>query len=191
MANSNKVKFGLSNVHIFKLTETITSTGVVCSYGTPFALPGAVSLSLTQQGDMVKEFADDIVYYTSAMNNGYSGDLEIERITDQFEKEILNYEEDSNGVIVENADKDTSYFGMTFQVNGDKSATKYVLYRNKVSRPDLNANTKSDSTSFDHDTLNIESTPDSEHHYVKAHTADGDTTSTTYTGWDTAIYFPV
>ena len=34
----NKVKFGLSNVHIAKITE---AEGEI-TYGTPFAMPGAV-----------------------------------------------------------------------------------------------------------------------------------------------------
>ena len=38
-----KVQFGLKNVHIAKITE---NNGAV-TYGTPFALPGAVSLSLS------------------------------------------------------------------------------------------------------------------------------------------------
>ena len=43
---ANKVKFGLSNVHIAKITYgTDQQTGLpTITYGAPFALPGAVNL---------------------------------------------------------------------------------------------------------------------------------------------------
>ena len=43
---ANKVKFGLSNVHI----APITYSGNTVTYGTIFELPGAVNLSLDPAG---------------------------------------------------------------------------------------------------------------------------------------------
>ena len=49
----NKVKFGLSNVYIAKITET--EDGI--TYGTPFAMPGAVGLNADPEGDTTPFYA--------------------------------------------------------------------------------------------------------------------------------------
>ena len=67
----NKVKFGLSNVHIAKITE---ADGVI-TYGTPFAMPGAISLTADPAGDTTPFYADNIKYYIATSNQGYEGDF--------------------------------------------------------------------------------------------------------------------
>lgn len=48
----NKVKYNLKNVYAAKLTETPGEDGVVTySYATPQAIPGAVSISLSAEGE--------------------------------------------------------------------------------------------------------------------------------------------
>ena len=70
---SNKIKFGLKNVHYAVVTES----GGVVSYGTPKHIPGAVNLTLSAAGESVQFYADDIVYYEENTNNGYEGSLEM------------------------------------------------------------------------------------------------------------------
>ena len=97
MSNTNnKVKFGLKNCHYAKATLDPDTNAV--TFGTPVAIPGAVNLSLDPEGDTEPFYADDMVYYTTVANNGYSGDLEIALIPDSFRKDILKETEDSNGV---------------------------------------------------------------------------------------------
>ena len=78
---SNKIKYGIKNCHYAK--ATIASTGAA-SYGTPTALPGAVSISMDAQGDQDIFYADNIGYYVTSPNNGYEGDLELALIPDRF-----------------------------------------------------------------------------------------------------------
>ena len=97
-STTNKVKFGLKNCHYAKATLDPDTNDV--TFGTPVAIPGAVNLSLDPEGDTEPFYADDMVYYTTVANNGYSGDLEIALIPDSFRKDILKETEDSNGVLL-------------------------------------------------------------------------------------------
>ena len=85
----DKVKFGIKNVHIFP----ILSVGVdgTPTYDSVINVPGAVSLSMDAQGDINKFYADNIVYYQSASNNGYEGDLELAMIPEAVLEKIFNY----------------------------------------------------------------------------------------------------
>ena len=96
---TNKVKFGLKNCHYAKATLDPDTNAV--TFATPVAIPGAVNLSLDPEGDTEPFYADDMVYYTTVANNGYSGDLEIALIPDSFRKDILKETEDSKEVQTE------------------------------------------------------------------------------------------
>lgn len=97
---SNKVKFGLKNVHYALLTD---DDGTI-TYETPVPIPGAVSMSLAPQGETNTFYADNIAYYVSTANNGYQGDLEIAVIPDSFRKDVLGETEDETSkVLIENA----------------------------------------------------------------------------------------
>ena len=112
MDKDNKVKYNIKNVHIAKVTETVTESGTTYTYGTPKAMPGAKSISLSPEGEVSKFYADGIVYFVSNSNNGYSGDLEMAYIPAWFREEILNEEKDSKGVLIENANSGTSLFAL-------------------------------------------------------------------------------
>lgn len=109
----NKVRFGLKNLH-YALVTVDNDTGDV-TFGTPVAWPGAVNLSLDPEGDTESFYADDMIYYTTVANNGYSGDLETALIPDSFRTDILKETEDSNGVLVENSQVEAEHFALLFE----------------------------------------------------------------------------
>ena len=114
-STTNKVKFGLKNCHYAKATLDPDTNEV--TFATPAAIPGAVNLSLDPEGDTEPFYADDMVYYTTVANNGYSGDLEIALIPDSFRKDILKETEDTNGVMIEDSTVEPEYFALLFELD--------------------------------------------------------------------------
>ena len=135
-STNNKVKFGLKNCHYAKATLDPDTNAV--TFGTPVAIPGAVNLSLDPEGDTEPFYADDMVYYTTVANNGYSGDLEIALIPDSFRKDILKETEDTNGVLVEDSTVEPEHFALLFEFSGDKKKIRHccitVLLQDRPSK---------------------------------------------------------
>ena len=136
---SNKVRFGLKNVYYAILTE---SDNAAPSYGTPKKLLGAVSLDLTQDGSTNSFYADNIEFFRTEADNGYTGSLELARISDEALKDIWGFGYDStNKLIYEDSGKDPKPFALLFQVEGDANADLYVLYKCYASRPNIGSTT--------------------------------------------------
>ena len=185
--SKNKIKYNLKNVHAAILTKGDEGT---YTYGTPTSIPGAVSLSLDAEGEASPFYADGIVYFRSASNNGYSGDLEIALIPEWFREQVLREIKDSNNVFIEtNKLMEPVYFALLFEFDGDQKAIRHVLYNCSVSkRPTIASDTKEDSIEPGTETLSLTADP-REDGLVKARTGD-DTTDGVYTGWYRSVYIP-
>lgn len=142
MAEENKVRFGLSNVHV----GTVTVAEGTPTFGEPTPYPGAVSLTMTAEGEQTPFYADNTTYYVTNTNNGYTGDLEMAYLYDWFEEQYLGNVASQEGMIVELASAPTQMAYMMFQFEGDVNATKYIIYNMTFGRPDLEGNTKEDTT---------------------------------------------
>ena len=182
MAGKNKIKYNLKNVHYAKATE---SEGKV-TWATPVAIPGAVSLSLDPEGDTSTFYADGVAYYVSVTNNGYSGDLEMALIPDDFREDILGDTKDEKGVLTENAETNVAAFALLFQFDGDVKGIRHVLYSCKATRPTIEGETKEDTIEPKTETLSLTASPMADGK-VKAKTTD-DTDETTYNGWYKKVY---
>lgn len=148
----NKVKFGLCNVHIAPITAS-SNNGI--TYGEPFALPGAVNLTLDPEGESADFFGDNTKYFSEYANQGYSGSLEIALINDAFRTQILGETTDSNGAMIESTDDTIKDFALGFQINGDKTNRKYWFYNVSAQRPSTASQTIETSKEPNTDTLNI------------------------------------
>ena len=181
----DKVKFGIKNAHIFPI---VSVSGGVPTYGSVINVPGAVSLSLDAQGDINKFYADNMVYYQSASNNGYEGDLEVALIPDEVFEQIFKYSKDSNGVITENVNVEQASFAMTFEEDGDQTGTKFVLYNCTATRPTRNLNTIEDSKTPTTQTLTISAIPLASGDVLGMTTAT--TPTATLNSWHSTVYMP-
>lgn len=189
MPNTNKVKFGIKNCHY--AVGTVADNGSI-TYGTPVALPGAVSLSLEPQGENTPFYADNIVYYMGSANSGYQGDLELALVPDSFKKDVLGFKEDGNGVLYEDANAEVVHFALTFEFSGDKHARRHVMYNCTATRPTVGSTTTTESKEPQTESITITATSA----YIPALDADVPKAScnagdTKYATWNTAIYIPV
>ena len=177
----NKVKFGLKNGHY----AVRTSGGA----GTVKSVPGMVSLSLSPQGEASTFYADNVAYYVSQSNQGYSGDLEIAMIPDQMRQDLW-------GEILQNTDKtlyelssaEPAVFDLGFQIDGDQQERLVWIYGCTATRPNIGSTTIAESKEVQTDTITITSSPLS-NGLVKSVTTK-DTTTATRTGWFSAVYEP-
>ena len=190
MADTNKIKYGIKNVTFFP--ATIAADGSA-TYGEAIPVPGAVSLSLDQQGETTPFYADNIVYYTSVANNGYEGDLEVAKIPDAVLTGILGYVEDTNKVLVEDANATVVHFAMAFQFEGDVHAKRHILYNCTMNRPSVAGSTKEESIEPQTETVTITATTiynaTLDKDIVKASATQADS-ATQYAAWFTTAYQP-
>lgn len=192
---SNKVKFGLKNVHYAMVTETVASDGTVStSYGTVKALAGAVSLSMSSTASKSVFRADNEDYYVSYGEGGYEGDLEVARVNEDFLKDVLGYLEDDDKILVESsaAFKTVNYFAIMFEFDGDQRETKHCLYKCSASRPDIASATTGENGSIEPqtETLTLTAVPRADaDKYIHIQTQE--TTSTAVIeAWYTAVPTP-
>lgn len=183
---ANKVKFGLKNVHYALL---ITGEDGEISFGTPVAIPGAVNLSMDPEGETNTFYADDVAYYVTTGNDGYSGTLEIALIPDSFRKDVLGDTEDTTDhVMVENAFAEPKPFALLYEINGDQKATRRVMYNCAVGRPGENAKTNEKSKTPQTDSMKLTASALADG-TVRARTTEN-TTDTVFSNWFKSVWRP-
>ena len=187
---ANKIKYGLKN--IYYAIATIAADGSA-TYGTPVAVPGAVSLSMEPQGEYTPFYADNIVYWTGVSNSGYEGDLEMARFPESFKRDVLGYIVSGNGLFVENANAPAVHFALMFQFEGDEKATRHVMYNCTATRPAASGTTKTETVEPQTETVTITATTiyvealDTD--IVKSETNES-TATAVYDAWFEAVTMP-
>lgn len=182
--SKNKIKYGLSNVHIAKITET---DGEI-TYGAPIAMPGAVSLTTEAEGDTTDFYADNIKYFVAVANNGYTGDLELAMTPDEFLTEILGQEEDNNGALIESSDDTNARFALMGEIEGDQRKRRFVYYDCTATRPSAEMNTTEESIEPQTDTISITMAPRSTDNVIKAVIELSDTNQAVYDTFFEQVY---
>lgn len=183
-AKENKVKFGISNVHIAKLNES--DTGI--TYGTPFKLPGARNLTTDPEGEIVKWKADDITYFSSTSNNGYTGDLEVALLNKQFLTDILGMVVDANGALFESSDDQISRFAIMFEIKGDVKKRRVVFYDCTTNRPSAENSTVEETIEPQTDTVGLSMNPRSTDHLIKSIIEPSETNTEVYESFFDEVY---
>lgn len=182
----NKVKFGLKNVHYALLTSEEDGTA---TYDTPVAIPGAVNLTMDAQGEPSTFYADNMAYYVTAANDGYSGTLEVALIPDSFRTDVLKETLDKTAkVLTENVDDQSVAFALLFEFDGDQKATRHVLYNCTCTRPSVTGSTTTNTKEPTTESMTITAAPLSNGN-IKARTT-ADTPETNYNSWYSSVWQP-
>lgn len=150
--DTNKIRFGLSNVHVWPKTGDN-------EWGTVIKIPGAVNLSMSPEGSSENFYADNGAYYSAVANNGWSGEVEMAKIPDDFYVMALGWEIDKNGALVEISDAQAKPFAFAFEVNGDQQKRRTVYYECTVERPSNEDKTTEDTITPTTEKLTIKAVP--------------------------------
>lgn len=189
MSKANKVRYNLRNVHYAPIEDAAGGDNGFPTYKTPVPWPGAVSLSMEQQGSISKFYADGITYWQSAKNNGYEGDLEMALILDQFRVDCLGEElHEKDKVYLEKATAKSTPFALMFEFEGDATDTMHVLYNCTATRPSIEGATTEEEVEPNTETLTV-SAAALPNGYVKARTGP-ETTEDIRGKWYTQVYTP-
>lgn len=178
----NKVQFGVKGIHFFEATDT----GEKMTYGTSNPLPGATELELDPEGDMIKFYADNLVYYSASNNQGYSGKLSVANITEQFEELAFGTKKDENGLITENIDSKGKALAIAFEFDGDVKGTRHVMYNVTFSRPKISSETKTEKAEPKALELEFTAMPDPYTGNVKTKTSST-TSDEVFSNWYVAV----
>lgn len=185
----NKVRFGLKNVYYAVLTESSDNTNN--TYATPVAVPGAVNLTMDSNGTDGTFYADNVAYYKTFANNGYSGELEMARVNDDMMKDVWGMTVE-NGILTEKTGIQPKPFALLFQIEGDQKEELHVLYRVvPTSKPSMGSQTVGEEVepvtqTFSFDALPLVTGPSYQAGLIQGKTIDT-TATATRTAWFTAV----
>lgn len=154
--DGNKIKYGMKNVHLFKMTDD----GTAVTYGESLPWPGASELSLDANGDALEAYFDDVLYERIENNQGYTGKLTMAYVQPEIEALIVGSKLDDNGGVLENSDNTGSHVGMSFEFSGDKNKVRHVLYNCVFSRPSDGSASRSDKLEAQTSELEFSAMPD-------------------------------
>lgn len=200
-----KVKYGIRNLHLYKLTETTDASGnVSSSYSSGDSFPGVTELSLSVQSDEPDPFyADDSVYYQpAAMAKGYDGTLTVAMLPPAIRTKFLNFIKDQDDTIIEVDSTERVYFAMAFENQTDEQPIKKVFYKCSFGLPEVSASTIEDSKTPATEAIPIKVIPTAEKFAytngsgvtvttsVVSGTADSSSDATVYANWYQTPHMP-
>lgn len=200
-----KVKFGIRNLHLYKLTETADSSGnITGAYSAGDVFPGIVELSLSVESDEPDPFyADDSVYYQpAAMAKGYTGTLTVAMLPPEIRTKFLNFIKDQDDTIIEVDSTERVYFAMAFENQTDEQPIKKVFYKCSFGLPEVSASTIEDAKTPATEAIPITVVPTAEKFTytdgggnvrttsVVSGTADSNSDAAVYSGWYTTPHKP-
>lgn len=189
----SKIKYGICNCHYAK--QSYDAETDTYSYAKPVSMPGMRSISLEAKGELVRWYADNVVYWSGEAKNGYSGNFELAMVPSSFKTDILGFKRDENGVLYEDEGASGEAFALLFQFEGDEKGTRHAIYNCTASRPGISGSTKEENIEPQTDTVNIESASipvkiGGVTKNIAKSSTDDETTQTTYDGWFDNVYIP-
>ncbi|MEV2353713.1 major tail protein [Paenibacillus larvae] len=188
--SNNKVTFGLEKVHL-AFVDDLSKTKP--AWKKPIPIPGAVRWTPEAQGDSSTFYADNTAYFVTTSNNGYTGELEMALLPDDVLAELLGWQIDNNGMLVELSEAIPKKFALLGQVQGDKRNRRFVFYDCQASRPSKERKTQAESVEVGTDVLSLTVSPIeiNGQMVVKGDLELNTTNATAYNSFFESVYVPV
>jgi phi13 family phage major tail protein len=153
---SNKVTFGLTNVHYSMATVGENNVWV---FSSPKRLIGAQEITTEAIGGSTQVYADDKVIATLVGNAGTSVTLKFSEIDDNFKKDVFGFKTDTQGNLVEVINNETKTFALGYEIQGDIHARRIWYFLCTATPIADGSKTKADSIEANAITLNITARP--------------------------------
>lgn len=136
--DKNKILFGIKYVHLAKVTKD-DETGM--EYGAIISLPGAHKMSFEPKEESTEIYADNTTYYAESSTTKEEGELEVAMLQDDILTTIFGAKKDENGAIIEGSGDKTSLVALLGQIEGDKFARRFIMYKVKLIKPSFETET--------------------------------------------------
>lgn len=133
MNDTNKVTFGLKNIHIALMKDSFDQGKPL--YEEPVMVRGAVNLNITPESSESPFYADDILYFNGRSDNGFKGDLEMAKFPDDLLVKILGWEYDQYGGVLEITNGKNRGFALGAELAGDEMGRRFWYYNCTGTRP--------------------------------------------------------
>ena len=178
----NKIKYGLKNVYRAKITNT---NGVI-TYATPVAIKGAVSLSISPDITRTPIPADDNPEYAvMTEDNGYTGDIEFQVLSDDDRVELFGSTVNDDGILIESKDDVPNPVALLFEFDGDANKTRHLLYNCLCTKSNVESETgKTNKT----DKCSFTARPTEDTGHIKAKVDNTAENAALYSGWFSEVY---
>lgn len=179
---SEKIRFGLSNVHI-ALWNTSS-----CTYDVPRAIKGAVSVDLKPIEDKFSvNIAGNVKQTISQENKGYDGSITFQIVPSWFYTDVFGETIDENNVLSEIHKSTSTNFALIFQFETDQDGRRFVFYNCKCYRQGISSGTISSKIDIQKDEFDIEVRPRLSDKKIKANTTS-ETPLEVYNNWFNSVY---
>lgn len=153
----NKVRFGISNLHIAFFAED--SAPKAPKWDAPIHVPGAVGFTPEPQSGQYTFRADNMAYYTTLDSDNYTGSLELALIPDAILAEMFGWVLDDLGGLLQVQGGEKKNFALMGQFEGDKSGRRFVYYNVTASIPAEQGTTKAETVTAQTQTMSIAMNP--------------------------------
>lgn len=156
-ADTNIVRFGISNMHIAFFSDD--STPGKPMWDTPIKIPGMVGFKPEAQSEEYTFPADNITYYSIYSNGGYTGTAEAALIPDDVVAKMFGWVIDEIGGMLEVQGGRHRDFALMGQFEGDKYARRFVYYNCTAGVPSEEGSTVQKSIEVKPQTLKLTMNP--------------------------------
>jgi len=149
-----KVQFGISNVHYAVIDPT---TG---KHGTPVAMPGADTMTISNSGgDNNDIYKDNVKYWSRSASTGKSGELQMAMFPEEFLINVLGQTKETGGGISEGPNDVANHFALMWEVDTDDGARRVCWFDCTATVPTRTDTTITDSVTEGMETSTITAIP--------------------------------